>query len=278
MSIDDAARTIPATLVVDEARRRRVRPWAIVGAIVVGLATGGVTLSYTPVFGAREVEVEGTAHLSPHQVLRTAGVGEGVNVAHLDERSIEARLEMHPWIQDATVQTSMPATITISVTERSPLTVADLGHGLRLIAADGTDLGRAPWPSSLPEVSTSGGAPASSGVLRAAGRLIRALPLDLRSEVDSVVVAADASAALVLDGGVDVRYGPIEEWTAKSQALRAILAYADRERRGLVSIDISAPTAPTARFVGAPTPVSMPDPSADVVADDDRTGPVDPSV
>ena len=278
MSIDDAARPMSATLVVDEARRRTVRPWAIAGAAAVVLVTGGVTLSYTPVFEARVVEVAGTAHLAPRQVLRAAGVGEGTNVAHLDERSIETRLEMHPWILDATVDTSLPATITISVTERSALMVADLGDGLRLISADGTDLGRAPWPSPLPEVTTSGGSPAAAEVLRAAGRLVRAFPADLRSEVDTVVVAADASASLTLDGGVDVRYGMVEGSTAKSQALRAILAYADRQGRGLVSIDVSAPAAPTARFVGAPAPVSVPDPSGDIVPEHDQTDPIDPSV
>lgn len=271
MSIDEPATTTPAVLVRDEARRRRLRPWAIVGGVAVVLVTGGVTLSYTPVFEARVVEVEGTEHLSARQVLRAAGVGEGTNVAHLDEDSVESRLEMHPWIQRATVTTSLPATLTISVTERSGLVVADLGHGLRLIAADGTDLGRASWPSPLPEVASAEGAPASTEVLRAAGRLVRALPPDLRSQVDSVVVATDASAALVLDGGVEVRYGLLDEATAKAQALGAIIEYADREERGLVSIDISAPATATARFVGAPAPVSVPDPSAGVVPEQDRT-------
>lgn len=277
MSIDDSPRTMPTTLLLDEARRRKVRPWAITAAIAVVLVTGGVTLSYTPVFEARVVEIEGTDRLSPRQVLQAAGIGVGTNVAHLDERSTESRLEMHPWILDASVETSMPSTITVSVAERSALMVSDLGDGLHLISVDGTDLGRAPWPSPFPEVRTSEGTPATTHVLRAAGRLVRGLPAVLRSQIDSVVVSADASAALVLEGGVDVRYGLIEESTAKSQALVAIIAYAEREGRGLVSIDVSAPAAPTARFVGAPAPMSVPDPSGDVLPESDRSGPSDPS-
>lgn len=268
MSIDETTTPTPAVLLRDEARRRKIRPWAIVAGVVVTFVTGGVTLSYTPLFEARVVEVEGAEHLSTRRVLRIAGVGEGTNVAHLDQRSVESRLEMHPWIQRATVLTSLPATIAISVTERSGLLVADLGHGLRLIAADGTDLGRASWPSPLPEAEAAEGTPASTEVLRAAGHLVRSLPPDLRSDVDSVVVAADATAALVLDGGVEVRYGLLDEATAKAQALSAIIEYADREGRGLVSIDISAPASSTARFVGAPVPVSVPDPSAAVVPEE----------
>jgi hypothetical protein len=58
----------------------------------------------------------------------------------------------------------------------------------------------------------------------------------------------------------------VHDTTAKSQALRAILRYADEEGRGLLSVDLSAAAAPTARFVGSQQPVSVPDPSADVPA------------
>ena len=253
---------------IDEARRRRLRPWAIMGISTVVLLTGGVTLSFSPVFGARILQVKGEQHLAPRQVLRASGVKLGTNVVHLDEVAVESRLEMEPWILDSTVKIELPGTVVISVTERRPVLVSGLGGARRMFAGDGTMLGRAPWSIALPEVATAAGAPVSIEVIQAAGDLVRAMSPALRARVETVVVATDGSAALVVDGDVAVRYGTIVETSAKAMALFAILEYADREGRGLVSIDVSAPAAPTVRFEGSPIPISVPDPSADVTAPD----------
>ena len=79
-------------------------------------------------------------------------------------------------------------------------------------------------------------------------------------------MAQDGDVTLLVDGDVEVRYGPVHDATAKSQALRAILRYADEEGGDLLSVDLSAAAAPTARFVGSQQPLSVPDPSADVPA------------
>ena len=94
---------------------------------------------------------------------------------------------------------------------------------------------------------------------------------EIRARVESIMVTEDGSVSLVVDGDVAVRYGIVDDTAAKAQALRAILRYAENEGRGLISIDLSAPAAPTARFVGSQQPRSGPDPSADVP-------PVDPAV
>src|SRR5688500_2811600 len=127
MSPDEGPADVPAVVPraswVDEERRRRLKPWAIGGAVAVALVTGSVALSYTSLFGARTVEVEGEERLGPNQVMRLAQVEIGTNVLHLDEGMAEARLEQEPWIRDATVRTSLPGTISISIRERAPVLV-----------------------------------------------------------------------------------------------------------------------------------------------------------
>lgn len=253
----------PPVLRVDEDRRRTLRPWAIIGAAAVVLATGGITLSYTSIFGASVVEVQGEEHLSPRQVLRAAGLGLGSNVVHLDESGAEARLEMHPWIFDATVETTLPRTIRISVTERSALLVAELDGARSLVAGDGTILGRAPWSVELPEVIAADGTGSWTMMATSAGAVVRPMPPALRRRVETVLVSSEGSIILIVDRQVEVRYGVVDSTSAKARALRAILDFAEREGRGLVSIDVTAPAAPTARFVGSPIPHSAPDPSAD---------------
>jgi cell division protein FtsQ len=254
--------------VLDEARRRRLRPWAIAGAVLVVLVTGSVALSYTSVFGARVVEVEGEERLTPRRVMLLAGVAPGTNVLHLDARLAEARLEDDPWIRHAAVETSLPGTITISVRERSPVLVLGAGESRRYVAGDGTLLGDAPRSAALPRLAPLPGSAITPKGLGAAGAVARAMSPGLRRRVDTIVVAEDGTVSLVVDGGVEVRYGAAVDTTAKAQALAAILQYADEEDRALLEIDVSAPAASTARFVGSQQPSTAPDPSADVASDD----------
>jgi cell division protein FtsQ len=269
VSADDAGplwvegSTIPTVIDDDETRRRRLRPWAIAGAAVVVIVTGGVALSYTALFGARVIEVEGERHLVPRQVMRLADVGLGVNVLHLDEASVEARLEAEAWVLDAAVDSTLPGTIVISVQERVPMMVAAVGGTRRWISEDGTVLGRAPEATELPDVRPGGGTELDPGTMRSVGGVLQAMAPALRERVDEVEVFADDTLDLVVDGDVEVRYGSVRDATAKGQALRAILEFAARQERSLLSVDISAPAAPTARFVGSREPAAAPDPSAD---------------
>ena len=232
--------------------------------MAVALVTGSVALSYTSLFGARTVEVEGEERLGPKQVMRLAQVAIGTNVLHLDEGMAEARLEQEPWIRDATVRTSLPGTISISIRERAPVLVLRSGSVAQLAAADGTLLGRAPKATAFPEVTVPEGVALNRERITAVADVVSAMVPALRARVDSLSIADDGEVTMVVDGDVDVTYGGAADPVVKAQALRAILDYAGEQGTELLSIDLSVPAAPTARFVGSLEPVTVPDPSADV--------------
>jgi cell division protein FtsQ len=252
-----------SVLRIDEARRRRLRPWAILGVAVVVLVTGSVALSYTSILGARVIEVEGETRLGARRVMRLAGVEAGTNVFHLDVAAAEARLRAEPWILDASVDTSLPGTITITVRERRPVMVVGSAGDRRLVAEDGTVLGRAARTIDLPQVVPAPGASLDQARISIAGSVVEAMAPALRARVDSVTVSPDDQVTLVVDDDVAVRYGGLVEATAKAQALRAILDYAEERGESLLSVDVSSASAPTARFVGSQPIAIGPDPSAD---------------
>ena len=269
---DEEPVVVPEASWNDEERRRRLKPWAIVGAVAVGLVTGSVALSYTSLFGARTVEVEGEEQLGPRQVMRLAQVKLGTNVLHLDEGVAEARLEEEPWILDATVRTGLPGTISISIRERTPVLVLLSGSARRLAAADGTVLARASNASAFPEVTVPDGVTLRQGQIAAVADVVAAMVPALRARVDSLVLGDDSELALVVDRDIVVTYGPASDAMVKAQSLRAILDHAEQQGRALLSIDLSVPGAPTARFVGSLQPAAVPDPSADVSPTDQSDG------
>jgi cell division protein FtsQ len=244
---------------VDEARRRSLRPWAIAGGCLICVAIAGAALTSTPVFHAKSIAVEGEKHLSERQVLRLAGIDHDTNVFRLDEGAVRRRLERDPWIANAIVSTDLPSSISISVLERVPVAVALTEDGRRLIAADGTPLGVAATGSALPEVRLVGepGQPGPAFDAVAAGASVAGeMPPTIRLQVELVVIGSDGTITLHLTDGVTVTYGGPDEFEAKAEAIAAILAYADDQGRALMSIDVTAPAAPTARFVGSTVPVS----------------------
>jgi len=277
--LDDAPVVVPQASWADEERRRRLKPWAIGGAVAVALVTGSVALSYTSLFGARTVEVEGEERLGPKQVMRLAQVEIGTNVLHLDEGMAEARLEQESWIRDATVRTSLPGTISISIRERAPVLVLRSGSVAQLAAADGTLLGRAPKATAFPEVTVPEGVALNRERITAVADVVAAMVPAIRARVDSLSIADDGEVTMVVDGDVDVTYGGATDPLVKAQALRAILDYAEEQGTELLSIDLAVAAAPTARFVGSLEPITVPDPSADVSPTDpgDDDGSEEPS-
>lgn len=267
-----ATAAVPATAHrADEATRRSLRRWAIASGIGVVLVTGSVTLSYTPLFGARSIRVSGEERMGPRRVLKLAGVREGTNLLHLDEHVVEARLEGEPWILDATVTVDLPSTLKVRVVERTPVVVLVAGGRRELVSADGVVLGPASRGASLPEMAPEVGSRLDVRVLRATADAVAAMEAPLRSRVASVA-AIDGELSMVVDGGVEVRYGSASDVAAKAQALAAILSFAEREGKVLLAVDVSAPGAPTARFEGSYQPATGPDPSAEVAERSDDVG------
>ena len=266
---------------VDEARRRSLRPWAIAGGCLICVSIVGAALTSTPLFHAKSIAVEGEQHFSERQVLRIAGIDHDTNVFRLDEGAVRRRLERDPWIANAIVSTDLPSSISISVLERVPVAVALTEEdGRQLIAADGTPLGLAAAGSSLPEVRLVGepGQPGPAFDAVTAGASVAGrMPPAIRQQVELVVIGSDGTITLHLTDGVTVTYGGPDEFEAKAEAIAAILAYADDQGRALMSIDVTAPAAPTARFVGSTvvvspavaTPPESPSPTPSASADPD---------
>ena len=240
----------------------RLKTWVIVAAALAGLAVAAFAATYSPIFAADAVRVEGAEHLSAAQVRRIAKVQPGVNVFRLDARQAERRLERNAWVAEAAITTTLPSTVTIEIRERAAAAVAvtDAAGGRSIIAGDGTILARAPDTVELPLVEGADGVTVPSEGQRSLGAKVAAsLPAVIAHSVESVQAGADGTVMVILAGGVPVSYGEARALTEKGQALQAVLRWAERTGVHLGSIDVRTPGAPTARLAGATTVVRGPD-------------------
>jgi cell division protein FtsQ len=207
------------------------------GALVVG--------TYTPLFDAREIRIEGNQRMSDDEIQRIAGVSPGTNVFHADLGEAARELEADPRVAEAEVTRDLPATLVIRVDERTPVGAVLTSTVPTVVAGDGT-----PLPGmdakGLPEIRPLAGA-LSEANRTAGASVLGAMRPALRGRVRTVDVASSGDVVVGLQGGVLVSYGMPVALEAKAQSLQAVLGWAAGGGVALASVDVRIPNAPTAR-------------------------------
>jgi cell division protein FtsQ len=221
---------------------KSLRSWRVrLGLVVVVIsALVAVAVSRSSLLAVRTIDVTGASRLTTERVIARAHIDGSTNALWLDERAVERRLERHPWISKAFVSVALPSTVRISIVERTPMAVATNRFGELYIAADGTSLGRANDDAGLPLIESAG--------RDAAAAALAAMPVAVRSAVESVEYRDDGSLEVRLHDGVTVAYGLADRLVAKGLLVERILAWAEESGQELDSVDVTAPGSPAVAF------------------------------
>lgn len=232
-----------------EQGRRRLRLVVVVAVLVVTLGVGYLLVE-SPLLDVDRVAVTGTVHLAPSTVEDVAAVPGDAALLRLDTGAIAARLESLPWVADARVQRSLPGTVRIVVTERTPRAFVRADDGtVVLVGADGTVLGGAPAaPAGLVEVVGLRRTPVPGSLLSPPGAaaVTDALPDALAARIDAVLLTDPGAVSLRLRDGGAVRLGDLDDLAAKGAAAAAVLDRLPADAR-LDYVDVRVPSAPSVR-------------------------------
>jgi cell division protein FtsQ len=221
-------------------RLRRLRPF-LYAALVLGLvATGVWVLFFSTAMTVRDVSVKGNSTMSSVRVEKVAKVPLGRQLARVDLGAIRARVETLSAVRSVSVSRSWPHTVTISITERTPVAVVDRGAGLQAVDVDGVLFGSyARQPAGLPLVQTA--PDVKSEALAEAARVVTSLRSDIADKVERVDVETVDRIRLHLADGRTVMWGSAEDSAQKAAVLAVLLRQEARE------FDVSVPGRPTTR-------------------------------
>jgi hypothetical protein len=174
----------------------------------------------SPAFGLANVELEGIRFTPEADVRARLAVPSGTNLFGLATDPLEARLAGLPTVAGARVAVRLPDTLALSITERQPILVWQVGERSYLLDDGGTlfaTLGAAPPPdaAALPVVEDRRETSRRLGVgskldpvdLDAATRLGSLRPVDVGSAAATLAVAVTDEMGFVLTTGP-------EGWTA----------------------------------------------------------------
>jgi cell division protein FtsQ len=219
-------------------RRRLITATAAALVLVAGLSW---LVAFSPVLGVRTVDVRGTSLLSADAVRSAARISRGTPLVRLDKARIRARVQALPEVAAATVHTSFPSTVTITVHERIAVGVVRSGSGFRLVDRTGDQFRSVPSaPTGLPLFAVPAGA-AGRTAGQAVATVAAALPQPIRAKVVSISAMDPESISLLLRDQVVVRWGNSTRSAEKARVLGALLGKASTQ------IDLTDPNLPFTR-------------------------------
>ncbi len=85
-------------------------------------------LMASDLFRVDQVEVVGNSRLSAEQTVALSDIQYGVNTFSLDLDMIGHKIEENPWIETARVQRIFPRKVLVTLTEREPVAIINLGY------------------------------------------------------------------------------------------------------------------------------------------------------
>lgn len=221
--------------------RRRARPFALAGAVLVLAATGVWVVAGTSLFGVREVRVTGTAIVTPAQVREAAAVPDRTPLLRVPSGEVADRVTgaLAP-VARVTISRDWPDALVLAVTERTPVAAVPVGEAeFRLVDAGGVAFHTVlSAPPDLPLVMVDRPGPDDPDT-QAALAVLAALTPALRQDLATLSVTGPAAIELSLHSDRTIRWGDATRSDDKARVAAALLDQASE--RGLAVIDVSSP-------------------------------------
>ncbi|WP_245550873.1 cell division protein FtsQ/DivIB [Nocardia paucivorans] len=217
---------------------RRIRRWAV--PIVGVLVALGAIAWFTPMLAVREVRIEGVSAVPEEQVRELLAIPDGLSILRIDTAAMATRVSEIPKVRSVRVRRSLPATVQVTVQERTPVLYYGDPQEAHLLDADGVEYAIESAPIGVPRLRTEH--PGMDDPLtRAAVEVATALPPALEIQVDEVIARSLSDISLTLRDGRAVLWGSSADAERKSAVVMPLLT-----REGTV-FDVSSPSLVTVR-------------------------------
>jgi cell division protein FtsQ len=246
---DDNVLAFPET--PEQARRRRVRLWRVVGAAgLVLLVVLGAVLYFSPLLAIRTITVTGTDLLPRERAEALVQPLHGVPLPQVGQRTVAERLAGEPAVQEVRVRAEPPASLVVEVVEHQPVAQVPQGDQRVLYSAQGQAVATLGAEEAeryrLPSVSDAADL-TDPEVFDAITTVLGSLPESIRNRMDSASAQTVDSVTLTLEDGRTVLWGNAEHGDRKAQVLGALLKVPQDEADPVEEFDVSIPEYPVTR-------------------------------
>lgn len=225
--------------------RRRRNIWIGVGAAILVTVVGTAGAAYSPLFALERIDVVGTSQLDSAAVADALGGQLGTPLALVDDSAVKAALVRFPLVESYTLEARPPHDLVVNIVERTPIGALQTAAGYTVVDAAGVALSTTPdAPSGQPVLDIGEGT--ESAAFHAAGRVMRALPDAVRSQVTEVTASTADDVTLTLGGsGSTVVWGSADRSAEKAVVLDRLMQKSPPDRAK--EYDVTSPEAGVVR-------------------------------
>ncbi len=213
-----------------------------VGAVVLLLVASVAVAVFSPLLSLRTIRVEGTERVDASAVQAALDGQLGTPLALIDFDEVTRELKAFPLIASYVTETAPPHTLVVRIQERQPVATVAAGDGFELVDPAGVVVQSLDARQEGVPLVDVGGAALDGPAYRSVAEVLLALPVTLRSTVDTVTASTTDDVTLELTSGERVVWGSADESAKKAQVLAGLIAdQARRDPGASVEYDVSAP-------------------------------------
>lgn len=222
---------------------------AISGAFIAALAVAGWWIYNSPLLSIQDVEIEGNSVVSSERA-RTVADLEGQSIIQADLDGARERLLSLILVKNVEISRNWPNGVTITLTERTPWGLWQLGNTRHVIDEEGVVLDL-PAPAAAPLIIQTDASVAAlnvgdqvdAGAMAVVTQLVATAQQTLNRSVRSLEFSqAEGLTAFFTSsfGGPDLRvvFGDAQGYDFKIASLFAVLAQAEQQGRVLSRVDL----------------------------------------
>jgi cell division protein FtsQ len=223
---------------------KAVRVAALAAVLLFAIYRGKDLAAQAHVLQIERIVVTGNEHLSTGEVLAVLGGLRGQNLIWCDLNAWRLRLLSSPWVRDADLRRSLPATVEVAVSERRPIGIGRIAGQMYLIDEGGAiidDFGPQYTEFDLPIIdgltgSNDDGTMTDRARAELAARVIGALQAkpDIARRLSQVDVQDAHNAAVILSGDAAALHLGDQQFLPR---LQAYLELAPTLRERVTDID-----------------------------------------
>ncbi|HHW51070.1 MAG TPA: FtsQ-type POTRA domain-containing protein [Pseudoclavibacter sp.] len=223
-----------------ERARRAMRKAALVGGTILAIVGVVAAIVTSPVLRVRDIVITGTSRVDAAAVEQALSPEIGALIAFVDHDDIAQRLSEFSLIESISVQSQLPSTLLITITERTPIGIVSADGGYTVFDAAGVTIETVTEkPADLPVFSVNAVSSQDIG-FRSAVEVLSSLPDSIRDSVTAISGTTRDDITVTLSSGLVIVWGDASQTDYKVQVLSAVLTAAPDATK----VDLSAPDVP----------------------------------
>lgn len=238
----------------NQRRKSKNVRWVLIPVFLVACLFAGYFFAISGFFAVDNIVIVGNSTVADEDIINIAQIEKGMNIFAVNDNALEQSIPILPRIQSATLERKLPGTIKITVVEREPVALINVGKATAEIDGEGRILDRQLKLSNLELPIVTGVDITDQGVIpgcfltgeqiETALAILTAIPEDAE-DIGEINVTDTQYIKIYTVAGTEVRIGDSENFDEKYLLYSTILLENERKaEKAIKYIDVSIVSKP----------------------------------